>query len=184
MIPFLWPENHQTEKPLLGAPIRVLQSTCAAQSQCSALQQDLTSLLVGSLGLAFAVNRFLEGSISSTKFGKANDLGKQACLTRTCVGVAVNCKHIPMCGLHGELYSGVIHRQKGRSESEMTTKSIIRPRPAVHVCPVSGTTMLGLLTKALHPANIPELVGIHVEISSNDLRHAIRVREIQEFAPS
>ena len=114
-------------------------------------------------------------------FEKANDLGKQPCLTWTCVGVAVNCKHIPMCGLHGELYSGVIHRQKGRNESEMTAQSIIRPRPVVHVCPTIGTTMLGLLTKALHPANLPQLAKLHVEISSNDFRHAIRVREVQDL---
>ena len=124
---------------------------------------------MGSSGLVFDFMRFLEGTTCSTVFGKAKILGKQACLTRTCVGGSVNCKQIPLCGLHGELYSGVIPRQTGCTDSEMTAKSTTRPRPAVHVCPpTSGTTMLALLAKALHPPSLPQLVGLHVAIGSND----------------
>ena len=124
-----------------------MQSICVADSQCSALHTNLTSFLMGSSSLVFDFIRFLERTISSTVFGNANVLKKQACLTRTCVGVAVNCKHIPMSGLQGELHSSVIPRQKGCNESEMTAKSITRPRPVVHVCPTSRTTILAFWPK-------------------------------------
>ena len=39
---------------------------------------------------------------------------------------------IPMCGLRGELYSGVIPRQKSSTEFEMTAKSKIRLPPFAH----------------------------------------------------
>ena len=138
----------------IWGPARVLRRLCESDFQCSAWHTNLTSFFLGSSGLVLDFMRFLEGTTCSTVFGKAKFLGKQACLTRTCVGVAVNCRHMPMCGLHGVLYSGVIPLQKGCTESEITAKSIIRPRPELHVCPTSGATMLALWPRLwTHPVS-------------------------------
>ena len=48
-----------------------------------------------------------------------------------------------MCGLHSELYSGVIHRQKGCTESEITVTCGARVHHLWH-------DIVGLLAKALH----------------------------------
>ena len=63
---------------------------------------------------------------------------------------------------HGELYSGVILRQKGCTEDEKMAKSITRPATCTERVLQLRHDDVGLLLQALHPPSFPQLVGLHV----------------------
>ena len=148
-----------------------------AESQCSALHTNLTSFLMGSSSLVFDFIRFLEGTTSSTVLGKAKVLGKQACLTRTCVGCRTQ-----------QAYANVrfAWRVVLRCDSPPERLHRVRDTSKLNHSPTTCSACVlhfwhdnvGLLAKALQPSSLPQLVGLHIEIGNNDKWRANRVCEL------